>query len=435
MTRWSRKRGSVLRAARTEWEALGVAGRLALLGLVASLVVAGFLGVGIPAAVEDDLISSHLESLSREIEALVQRGTVSPDGVVLDERAFVDHWDGKTIGGTVVGVNVWGPGGTIEFSSESGSEPYGPASERWLSLAFEGEPAGGHVVGVSGSRRHLWDFCIPLDGGSGEVVAVIQIFEETPTLHEGLASIRRWLWLGLALGLAALFVFDVVVVAANTRELGRRRDEAEALVAELAIAQEAERARIVGALHDDIGQPLYRVLYGIEGVRARLGDDHPLSPELAGIGDVLRSVDGTLRAELQMLHQGALDQLDLDTLLSRLAADVRADGRLEVTLTANDHGSLSDASRAALFRAAREAVANVRRHSGATALGISVDGGRSVVAVQVDDDGTGFDGLPGLGLTAVRTGLEAVGGGLHLERRPGGGTRFRAWAPRQREPG
>jgi signal transduction histidine kinase len=425
-------KSSVGSALRTEWEALGGVGRAALLGLLASVIVAWFLGVGIPAAVEADLIASHLESLSLAVDDLTADGVIAVDGGMGDEEALREFWQRSMVGGSVVGINLWGAGAATTFSSDPSLAT--AFSENRLDLALSGEAQGGHAGGDGGSYAadssmgHLWEFYIPVRDAGGEVTAVVQILEVTATLHDGLASIRRWLWLGIAVGLSALLVFNALVVAANTRELAHRRDQAEGLLADLAHAQEEERVRIMGALHDDVGQPLYRVLYGVEGCRAQLEGNTAVTDELASIAALIRSIDGTLRSELHMLHQGEVDQLDLRTLLGRLADEVRRESPVEVTLdVAEDH--LPNGSRAALFRAVREAVTNARRHGAAHRIDIALAVRRGRVVLDVEDDGIGFDGELGLGLTTARTRLEAAGGGLRVTRRTRGGTLFRAWVP------
>jgi signal transduction histidine kinase len=51
------------------------------------------------------------------------------------------------------------------------------------------------------------------------------------------------------------------------------------------------------------------------------------------------------------------------------------------------------------------------------------------VVLEVEDDGVGLAGTPGLGLTTTRERLEAIGGGLQVRSGRTGGTRFRAWVP------
>ena len=102
---------------------------------------------------------------------------------------------------------------------------------------------------------------------------------------------------------------------------------------------------------------------------------------------------------------------------------------LQVDLTLPGEDRLREGQRAALFRATREAVTNARKHAGAARLAIRVTEEHTRVTVDVEDDGTGYEGDVGVGLHTNRDRLEALGGGLSILRTEGGGTLFRAWVP------
>jgi signal transduction histidine kinase len=423
-----------------EWDTLGVTGRVALLGLVVAVVLAWFLGIGIPAFVEADLIAAHVDSLSVVTDELVAADLIAPGGTVTDPQALDAFLRRRLIGGSVVRVKVWDAEGRIVYSNapELIGRVYAPSTDRIA--AFGGVPQGGHAddggeeYGTEQALGHLWEFHLPIRSG-GEVAAVLEVYEVTPELHESLASIRAWVGRGLAVGFAVLLVLLFSLIALNARALMHKSEVAERLVVEMALAQEEERRRVIGALHDDIGQPLYRVLYGIEGCRSQLDGETAVSAELDRIADLVRWVDGTLRSELAMLHQGAVDHTGLDVLLRRLVDDVRSESPIDVALELGEHGALSQGARVALFRAAREAITNARRHAGARRVSITVTQGSRRVLLDVEDDGSGFAGKFGLGLETTRSRLEAIGGGLRVMAGGGGGTLFRAWVPVSSEAG
>jgi signal transduction histidine kinase len=97
------------------------------------------------------------------------------------------------------------------------------------------------------------------------------------------------------------------------------------------------------------------------------------------------------------------------------------------------------ATRGLLYRVTHEALANVRKHSGASTVAVTLarvdDGYRATIA----DDGQGFEveratSLNGhLGLTAMRERVEAAGGRLRVESVLGVGTTVDCWVP-QRAP-
>jgi signal transduction histidine kinase len=77
------------------------------------------------------------------------------------------------------------------------------------------------------------------------------------------------------------------------------------------------------------------------------------------------------------------------------------------------------------YRAVEEALANVARHSQATAVTIRLGIDDTRLRLAVEDDGIGFDPAErrdGLGLTSIGMRVEAVGGSLELRSAPGAGT-------------
>jgi signal transduction histidine kinase len=86
----------------------------------------------------------------------------------------------------------------------------------------------------------------------------------------------------------------------------------------------------------------------------------------------------------------------------------------------------------ALLRAAQEALANVARHARATRVGLTVSYMENEVAMDVRDDGVGFDPARpagGFGLVAMRQRVAALSGTLQVESEPGGGTAVSACVP------
>jgi len=88
----------------------------------------------------------------------------------------------------------------------------------------------------------------------------------------------------------------------------------------------------------------------------------------------------------------------------------------------------------ALYRAARQALDNVRRHAEASLVRVELrmEGGHAVMIVR--DDGHGFDSLPSsaarlrlghLGLITVRERMEALGGEFDIQSGRGQGSEFR----------
>jgi signal transduction histidine kinase len=84
-----------------------------------------------------------------------------------------------------------------------------------------------------------------------------------------------------------------------------------------------------------------------------------------------------------------------------------------------------------LLRAAQEALANVAKHARATRVGLTVSYMENEVALDVRDDGVGFDPAEadGFGLVAMRQRVAALAGTLQVESEPGGGTAISVCVP------
>jgi two-component system NarL family sensor kinase len=87
----------------------------------------------------------------------------------------------------------------------------------------------------------------------------------------------------------------------------------------------------------------------------------------------------------------------------------------------------------ALFRIAEEALGNVARHAGAGTARLRLELLPESAALEVEDDGRGFD--PGavpadrFGLVGMRERARLLGGELRVESAPGAGTRVLARVP------
>jgi signal transduction histidine kinase len=86
----------------------------------------------------------------------------------------------------------------------------------------------------------------------------------------------------------------------------------------------------------------------------------------------------------------------------------------------------------ALLRAAQEALANVARHAHASRVVLTISYMENEVALDVRDDGVGFDPAfsdRGFGLVAMRQRIAGLSGTLQVETEPGGGTAISACVP------
>jgi signal transduction histidine kinase len=162
-------------------------------------------------------------------------------------------------------------------------------------------------------------------------------------------------------------------------------------------------------------------------VRGRFNDVHA---RLGALDESLREIAHSIRSTTAVARPVA------DAVQSELRALENATG-IEVELeTQGNLNSLSDSQKIVLFRVVQEALSNVRKHSEAESVSVSLRSTRTFVDLTVTDDGCGFDprrlGHDRLGLAGISERVRLLGGAVEIETRPGAGTIVRATLPQWR---
>ncbi|GAA2426054.1 sensor histidine kinase [Streptomyces macrosporus] len=263
--------------------------------------------------------------------------------------------------------------------------------------------------------------------------------------HQGAFSAA--MAIGPALG-AAVAVAVVWGYQALYRESERRRrliEELTATRADLATAQHtagvlAERERLAREIHDTLAQGLSSIQLLLRAAERALPD----TPQNAArYVDQARqaAVDNLVEARrfVAALAPPALEGATLADALARLCATTSARHPLTARFRlAGDPVPLPTAHEVALLRIAQSALANTVRHAEATTAEVTLGYLDDHVAVDIVDDGRGFDPdhLPvpdpeagGFGLAAMRARVQALGGTFTVASTPGHGTALTARLP------
>jgi two-component system sensor histidine kinase UhpB len=190
-------------------------------------------------------------------------------------------------------------------------------------------------------------------------------------------------------------------------------------------AQEAERHRVAGDLHDLIGQKLTALGINLDIVRQQMpqAGASTVAGRLHQIATLLEETIGAVRGVISDLRPQVLDEHGLSAALHQHAAEFEARTGLRVEVSgAEPRLPLPRDVAIALFRIAQEALTNAAKHSGASRARVRVRKSPAGVELMVEDDGCGLremseerprDGR-GWGLRMMRERAEAVGGRLVL---------------------
>jgi signal transduction histidine kinase len=196
-----------------------------------------------------------------------------------------------------------------------------------------------------------------------------------------------------------------------------------------------ERERISRDLHDSVIQSIYAVTLALDDVPEIAESDPATAARRVdqGIG-ALHGVIRDIRNFIFGLRPALLDSGDLMDGLRTLADELRRNTTMEVVVAGAPPDDLPIETVAELLAIAREGLANVARHSGATRAAIAVDVKRGDLRLEVRDDGRGFSaeaavGSAHRGLANIRSRAERLEGMLKVDSRPGAGTRIIVTVP------
>lgn len=184
----------------------------------------------------------------------------------------------------------------------------------------------------------------------------------------------------------------------------------------LVSAREDERLQLRRDLHDGLGATLAGLRLQVETALDLTSED-TVRALLGSAGTGVAEAVAEVRAITDDLRPAGIDELGLPRALAALADRVRVPG-LEVHVEVDPAIRADPAVEVALHRIAAEALANVARHSRATAVTLTVRDTQHLTLV-VADDGVGLEGGSdtagsGLGLASMRLRAEEVGGSLQV---------------------
>jgi signal transduction histidine kinase len=194
-----------------------------------------------------------------------------------------------------------------------------------------------------------------------------------------------------------------------------------------------ERARMAREIHDTIAQGLTGIVMQLRALEQAQDDPAEWRRHSTAAIRLARESLAEARRSVDALRPAALETAHLSDVLRDVAT--RWSGLhglpVEVTTTGTIR-PLSADTEFALLRTAQEALANVAKHAGASRIGVTLSYLGDTVALDVRDDGRGFDparSSAGFGLVAMRERIEGLSGTLQVESEPGGGTAVSASVP------
>lgn len=196
-------------------------------------------------------------------------------------------------------------------------------------------------------------------------------------------------------------------------------------------AQESERQRLSRQMHDGPAQALSNFILQTEiAMRLMDVDIDQARGELSSLKASAMGTFQKVRTFIFELRPMMLDDLGLIPTIRRYAENFQEQTNLEMNLMiSGTERRLESYLEVMVFRAIQELLGNISRHSQATVLKVHVDVSDSMVKVNIDDNGKGFDANvikqgSSLGLKLIRDRVEMLGGTFDIDSVSGKGTRI-----------
>jgi signal transduction histidine kinase/ligand-binding sensor domain-containing protein len=237
------------------------------------------------------------------------------------------------------------------------------------------------------------------------------------------------IWFYVLLGLAAI---GLVLLALRLRLVHAEREFRAVL---------GERNRIAREIHDTLAQGYVGISVQLE-VLHELLRQHRISAAATQLDFTRGYVSEGLSEARQSIWALRSQDSDEATLPIRLRRLVEASGGGALDAQFSIYGAyrpLPPGTESEILRVAQEAVHNVKKHAGAASVKVQLEYSRNEIALEVRDDGRGFEAArngaplnspPGhYGLTGMRERAAAIGGTLEVTSAPGAGTTVRLRAP------
>jgi len=191
---------------------------------------------------------------------------------------------------------------------------------------------------------------------------------------------------------------------------------------------EEEIKRIAYSVHDEAGQLLVAVHLALADMSRGL--PKPQQKQVGQIEQLLKQVENHLRRYSHELRPTILDDLGWIPAIRFLAEGISKRANLAIHVRSTVPRRLAGSAETALYRVVQEALTNAVKHAKARNVWIHAWKEKRIVCCSIRDDGSGFvprkvqtaAGRKGLGLIAMQERINAIGGTLHIESRPGQGT-------------
>lgn len=182
---------------------------------------------------------------------------------------------------------------------------------------------------------------------------------------------------------------------------------------------ESERSRIAKDLHDDIGQSLSAIKSKIN--LSNRSHDASLSELESDVGKIIEQT----REISRNLYPSYLEKIGLIRSIARLSDMIQKSTNIECSFEIDEEvDEISIEKKTHLYRIIQECVNNTIKHSGASALKVSLEKAGDYFVFTYRDNGKGFsesEVQKGLGFYSIKERSKMLSGDMQISDRGGRG--------------
>ena len=231
----------------------------------------------------------------------------------------------------------------------------------------------------------------------------------------------------------AIALFEDITERRESEEKIRAyQEQLQSLASELSLTEERERRRLATVLHDHIAQ----LLVVAKGKFEKIQESTLYRSFAKPMEEIRKLIEESIRYTRSLVFELSppiLYELGLESAMEWLAEHMQKQYGLAVAVEDDDNPKpLDNETRVLLFRAVRELLFNVLKHSQASGARVCMRRAGEHLEVIVEDNGVGFapdkpsassGKIEGFGLFSIRERLNYFGGHMEIDSTPGEVTR------------
>ena len=440
------------------WAGLSLARQFALAGgtvmFLATLAVGFIVSNAIEGAVTRNTgnatalyMESFIAPLTQDlaVQDRLSESSKAQIGALLDQTA---------LGKRVVSFKIWREGGLVVDSSNAGVIGKRFDVSDNLRAAWQGvvmadysdtadeEDAAERALGIP-----LLEIYSPVrDVNSGEVIAVVEFYEDAVQLSHDLVQARLFSWGAVAAVMAVIWGSLFAVVLRGSRTIDRQllaltdlssrnvalRMRVQSAASRFSALNDESLRRIGADLHDGPAQLMGYVALRLDSLRGHLKG--AAEAEIASVEKAVKDSITEVRTIARGLSLPDIDRRALPDLIEGLIEAHTARTGTDVTLHCDPGlgGDLPLSVKTCIYRAVQEGLTNAWRHADGSGQEVRLTLDNDLLRLSVLDRGPGHGLAPagrgdaddgtGMGLAGLTDRVESLGGHLDLrQRRPGPG--------------